>query len=285
MSKIEHIERLTLVLDYRCNLDCPYCPVHNLQTIKEPMDKLSWRKAIERISGFLPDDTPVFISGGEPTYNFDLLCFVIKTLSLINKKSFLITNAMLLNESRIKSLCEFGLSGIQTTFHFYYIRDQESLMKKMIQTIEKLRLFKSFGVGVTTLSVNFSSSSDLLILSMLGQTEIFYDLVKGVDVLELAILNNEIKLSDNDNIIKQLRQYTEVEIYNYSLSKDNDVEEVVITPDGFILPSEVMYPIMLRNKQWVLRLKNIMDSDFTEILNSNSWNKYKSSLSDITGDS
>lgn len=57
---------------------------------------------------------------------------------------------------------------------------------------------------------------------------------------------------------------------------------IVITPDGFILPSEVLYPIILRNRSRVSQLRNIRYSDFTEILNTHSWIKYKNSISDLT---
>lgn len=278
MDDIVTLDRITLVLDYRCNLDCPYCPLHNLEYLKKPMSRMEWRLAIEKVLDFVSADVPIFLSGGEPTLDFDLLDYVISILSKNKRQIILVTNGTLLDEDKIRSLSKYKLKGLQITFHFFDIIDNELLLrKKLYRVIFLLSLYKSLSSGLSVLSLNFSTRKDLSILKILEEYA-HRGFLHGVDLLELSLLNERVTLSDYEKYIQHLKKYTEVEISRYGLGIDAEIRELVITPDGFIIPAETIYPMIIKDQAKQKLFKNILEADIADILKLENWNRLIESL-------
>ena len=288
MKEHKALDRVTLVMGYECNLNCSYCPVHNLNYLRNPLSLSEWSWIIEKLVRSFNEDIPFFLSGGEPTFNFGLVNHVVSTLSKYNRKTILITNATLLNKNdekrqvvklamleitnatllnknKIKKLTENKLSGLQVTFHFYYFKDVEKMRKELKRVLILLTEYKKLSSGVTALSVNINTERDFLILEQLNKIA-----VKGylneIDILELSLLNEHVKISPSNSYLKNLREYTEVEVSNYERN-DAELREIAITPDGFVIPMETIYPLMLKDRTKSKIFKNIRESDFNEILN------------------
>ena len=255
-----------MVLTYQCNLDCPYCQLHNLRYISDLLTSQEWSSLIENLSEVLNRSTPFFISGGEPTLNFKLLSHILTSLSKHDRISILISNATLLNMSKINILGENGLYGLLATFHFYYMTNHVMIEKRFRNTLSLLSYYKKLTSGISAISVNINTKKDFIIFDIidkLGKEGYF----KNIDLLEIAILKENL---DRDPLLNSpilhLEDYTDVQIIHYG-REGNDITEIVITPDGFVIPFETVYPKLLKDPSRVKYFYNVRKDDIRKALN------------------
>lgn len=101
-------------LTHRCPLQCPYCS--NPLALERASNELStgeWKRAIDEAAAM--GVLQIHFSGGEPTARRDLEELVVHARAA-GIYSNLITSGVLLDENRLKALCDAGLDHIQLSF-------------------------------------------------------------------------------------------------------------------------------------------------------------------------
>jgi pyrroloquinoline quinone biosynthesis protein E len=101
-------------LTHRCPLQCPYCS--NPLALERASNELStaeWKRAIDEAAAM--GVLQIHFSGGEPTARRDLEELVAHARAA-GLYSNLITSGVLLDEGRLKALCDAGLDHVQLSF-------------------------------------------------------------------------------------------------------------------------------------------------------------------------
>jgi MoaA/NifB/PqqE/SkfB family radical SAM enzyme len=115
-------------LTTRCNKQCYICPRKKLTRKQEDMKLETFCKLL----AWLPENSDVYFAGfGEPLLHKDIFKF-IKMLVNRNIRVSIMTNAILLDENKIKQLFHFGLHKLQISI----LKNEEILIDKILNITE-----------------------------------------------------------------------------------------------------------------------------------------------------
>ena len=270
---------LTLILTYRCNLNCKHCLVGdrryhpitdlNLDLIK----KLS--SEAESIGVFT-----IVLNGGEPMVRHDFFD-ILKILNKHGLSTILLTNGLLLSPQNIKKMQQLGVIAYRVSIEGSnpktndLIRGQDTF-KKIVENVKNLVNLSDAEVeiAVTYGKHNINEIEEIVNLALkLGVDSIKFaslrpegfgkDLTNLVPSIEEQVLVN-LKLEKLQELYPEIR----IEGDGYRISQKNIVcgiaNSLTIKPDGSIIPCDVFEVIDSAD----VILGNINSSSIEEIWNS-----------------
>lgn len=265
------------ILSEQCNLACKYCFLGNNNSATRTSflhDNMSVEIADKAVSFYLKQlslseysefrKPAVIFYGGEPLVNYDVLVHIAKRLNslrgsektLKNLEMSVITNGLLLNEERLRTLNELGV-GISVSIDGFTeeannMRVDVSGKPIFSKLLSILEMCKRYGVGIS-LSVTLSEEtikSTEHVLELLKNYDIGglgFNILMSDDTFTLPISYNEkaaqyiidafIKLRElgiyEDRMMRKLDSFTKHQVY-FSDCAATAGGQIVVAPDGNI---------------------------------------------------
>lgn len=261
----QYLDRVTLVLSYDCNLDCPYCGLHALPLSSATLDLEEWDRVISDIVRIVGADVPFFVSGGEPTYHFPELCYILKTVRKFHAKTALVTNGLLLDTERLTQIAGL-LDALQVTCHLYFLSSGISRRTSILHSVELLTRFRELREGPAVLSVNVAAEGDLDSLSLALET---VSRTAQKPTVEVAVVGPSITDTIRERtrrIVDQYASQAEVLVLDYTGPPPSPVREIVVSPDGYVLPSEKSYRKLGTREVAASSMPNVRHTDLEQAL-------------------
>ena len=101
LDALNKIDRYRVEVSLVCNLKCRYCVVHMNHVAQQNtmMSLNTAKKIVERFNKEVGTQGSIFIMGGEPLTNFEVVKYIIEN---VKSQSIIFTNALTLNDERIE---------------------------------------------------------------------------------------------------------------------------------------------------------------------------------------
>lgn len=265
-----------MIMSEQCNLACKYCFLGNNDCKKRSnflLENMSVETAEKAIQFFIrqikesgldvEENRPVLIFyGGEPLVNFNVLEYVAKRINELrseercirNIEMSMVSNGLLLNETRIHRLHEIGVSIAISIDGF---NEKANSMRVDVagkpvfsRILEKLNLCKEMGVDVS-LSVTLSeetikSTKDILgLIDAYGIKAFGFNIMMSSDTFVLPQSYNEaaaqfiidafVELRERgiyeDRMMRKLKAFAKAQVY-FSDCAATAGGQIVIAPNG-----------------------------------------------------
>jgi len=155
--KIDDLMSINIAITYKCMLKCKMC---NIWKINDP-DEVSiedWKRFIRDLRSRIDKAFMINFSGGEPLSKTGILDLV-KFCSLQNFKTYLGTNAYLIDENISRQIADSGLSVIGLSLDSFYedihdsLRGVKGVYLRVMQAIDSLYRFSGnhLRIGISTI--------------------------------------------------------------------------------------------------------------------------------------
>lgn len=296
-----------MIMSEQCNLACKYCFLGNNDCEKRSnflLENMSVETAEKAIKFFVrqikesgldvEENKPVLIFyGGEPLVNFNVLEYVARRINelrseercLRNIEMSMVTNGLLLDESRICRLRELGVAIAISIDGF---TEEANSMRVDIagkpvfsRILDKLDLCKKMGVDIS-LSVTLSeetikSTKDILkLIDAYGVKAFGFNIMMSSDTFVLPQSYNEaaaqfiidefIELRERgiyeDRMMRKLKSFSKAQVY-FSDCAATTGGQIVIAPNGQV----GICHGCLHDKQYFVA--HINDDDFVAVKDAN----------------
>ena len=165
--KIDELMSINIAITYKCMLKCKMC---NIWKINDP-DEVSiegWKRFIRDLRGRTDKAFMINFSGGEPLSKAGILDLV-NFCSLQNFRTYIGTNAYLIDENIARQIADSGLSVIGLSLDSFYedihdsLRGVNGVYRRVMQAIDNLDRFSGNHLRIVISTIIMEKNLDSII--------------------------------------------------------------------------------------------------------------------------